>query len=1848
MLLKRLSKKVLALVCILAIISSAFSIFKLSPAEAEEDPNWHHEFTREELAYRWAPVWYQNTAEKPRWDYITRFDYDGDWAGDNNWENVDDDGVDMRGYIYYSVVETSTHWFIGYYDFHPKDWDSDEYWDTDEHENDMEGALVVIRRSGGYGNLISLITSAHNDFYQYGRGSVTDGHEDIDGNIEFTAVGEETDHPNLYVQSGGHGVYGDEDEAGHGFWAADWGEHETFPGGDGIIYYPSAEGASEPNGGAEILEAFYELIDIQVFWDRRFGPYGKGQTFEDFGVLASDDASDGSGAHLPWRWDDGDDGDTYTGEFFYDPADMVDVHLNNLAPFDHKYSYNPYAVEVTINSYAVWWDLDPPYFWENEEDDRSDPYVKLYMFDGEGREILVLDGGSGSQKSWKGNNIHATWIDMETELRRSYFYGIRYPNKPFFGIESREWDDPLDDPGDLIGFDDWLMHSYPDGKDEECYAHWYGEKGTPNYEGRAVGIVKEGFNDNLHWYSSQMKITLLGDVPDDDTVPPQFPEPPNPYPTYPGDRIAYTYPGDIIFKVKIHDDSGISEVYFDYRVGLATEWNEITVQRYNPDKPQQPEDREFEYSMPRSVWVQYAGQTILFRWRAIDNDIDREGDRLEGFSHLYWGPKISSLVGTHPYAQHNAVAFETSETEEGQDLDGDGYVDNDDTVIRYLDTVSWNVTNTGVVGERPSLFWPIIAFQVNEASVDQDLNGDYDKNDYVIHYYNMSSKETTNTAIAGLYPSISGNIIAFQTIDNIVEHYDISTQETYTIDAGKHPSISQIYEATIDKDLNGDGDKIDDAQMIAYESSEGRIKYCPAWGSPFDTLAEGREPSISGGFIAFEASKQIKYYDIKTDSTVNTYAVGEHPSTNGEIIVFETYEPDVGEDLNGDGVQDDRVIRTYHIKSGEVANTGLVGECPSCPIPLALLGGVTTYFMAFQQNETSVGVDLNYDGDQNDHAILFIPQTVYTPSGPNIEQRFKFIEGAIISDIVLNYLEVRGLGGATLVLPRLKGIPGLLSTTPPSPIPAPKGGRILGDPFDITTTADVVGSIGITINYDPTGVMNEENLGILEFNTNTNQWNDITTGIDLINHRITGESPGFSTFALVEWTGATQPQNIFVGQEPSVDGNIIAFLTSELEAGMDLNGDGNIDDARVIQYYDLLTKTLTNTGENAEHLSISGDIIAFTHYDYDAVPWVYYYNITKGTAKILEIVGEHPSVSGNVIAFQTPESRIYRDLNGDGDMNDNIIQYFNIITREHTNTGVVGEDPSISGDIIAFTNYEYAEPTPMYYDIAEGTAIGPEVSGEHPSVSGNVIAFQTPEIYGDLNGDGDMNDNIIQYFYVGSGRTFNTLMDGTYPSVSGNIIAFITEEEAADEDLNHDGDILDSFLQYYDISTGQITNTAEAASKASVCGNIFAFSTPEDMINQDLNGDGDTDDTVIRYSTKAIPQPALPPTSGLDLLVAPLGGAVTNLARKAAVEIPAGALLEDTIVTVDAIPEEQYSDFLYENMPNIVSTEVYKIGPCDITLTQFAQFTLTYDETKVGETELQQLQVYSSTDGENWQREQVQFIDRDLNVIRLWTNHFGYFVILRDTEPATTELTIGTPQDIDSEGNIHIWPSTNLTLTATDALSLPMYTYYRINNKAWTLYENPFTITGESGTCTIDYFTVDFARNCETFKSTTVILEVHTTMESCDSTGTKKDTFDITESVYATGSGYSPDTTYNIYVVEDVITWTDGMAIPTRVPGTTTTVTTDADGNITATLIWNGSLIPGNYDIVVDYDGDGTYDQDTDALDNSDVEVTAGFNVIPDVPLGTAIAIFSMIGTLGAFLGTKRPRTKPIKTEKRN
>jgi hypothetical protein len=443
--------------------------------------------SKEEIAYYWAPIWYQEVDEDNFiGDYITTFDYDGNWIGIDNWENLENSTYPAG--IYYSVVETETHWFLGYYDFHSRDY-------TEvlvlQHENDLEGVLIVVKKEPEpWGEFLCMITETHGllkpytDQDSYPSNAVTNSHNTIDGDVEFEYINAYNislpfsghDHPIVYVDKWGHGVHG-----------ADRWEIDGFPSGYGITYKPLGL-IGEPQEAVNCIVS-YKLIDIQVFWDMRGGPYGEGYALGSFSTMDGDNFAEDA-ASLPWGWDDANDGPTFTGEIFYNPAHLVDTHLNGLGNFSHNYLFNPYAVQVTLDAYKVNWDLDG-------EHDNSDGFLNLYMIDGAGDYEYrnyrdgALDGNTGTQFNWIGWDMaNGIWLDMHNQIPRS-FYGILYPNKPWFGIRSKDWDEYTTDP--------WLM--------SKENTHWYGSKGTSRMEGLIVQEIDLGQN-HLDWKGSELNLTV--------------------------------------------------------------------------------------------------------------------------------------------------------------------------------------------------------------------------------------------------------------------------------------------------------------------------------------------------------------------------------------------------------------------------------------------------------------------------------------------------------------------------------------------------------------------------------------------------------------------------------------------------------------------------------------------------------------------------------------------------------------------------------------------------------------------------------------------------------------------------------------------------------------------------------------------------------------------------------------------------------------------------------------------------------------------------------------------------------------------------------------------------------------------------------------------------------------------------------------------------------------------------------------------------------------------------------------------------------------------------------------------
>ena len=312
------------------------------------------------LAAHWAPLVAQATWFEPKADYLARFDFDGDWKGDNNWENTA--AGSSQAYVYYAAAETETHWFLIYNFFHPRDYSASCVGGTC-HENDNEGLILTIFKDGTCsGRLQVMETLAHNNIYSYRADKrVKNRAHKVDGKIEFY---QET-HPVVFIESGGHGVYGSTDR--HSKFSL---RRDEFRETTGVTYIFGSR-AGQPRHGSD-REVSYELLPILDHWWRR-GEDDAGTFAGDFRYQPHGKRPAASRASLPaafngrkfgknkakpfWGWHDRRTRKKKilaTGQWGLDPAYGVSRNLKLPEPFSLTYIYNPYLkIAPGVRKYSL-------------------------------------------------------------------------------------------------------------------------------------------------------------------------------------------------------------------------------------------------------------------------------------------------------------------------------------------------------------------------------------------------------------------------------------------------------------------------------------------------------------------------------------------------------------------------------------------------------------------------------------------------------------------------------------------------------------------------------------------------------------------------------------------------------------------------------------------------------------------------------------------------------------------------------------------------------------------------------------------------------------------------------------------------------------------------------------------------------------------------------------------------------------------------------------------------------------------------------------------------------------------------------------------------------------------------------------------------------------------------------------------------------------------------------------------------------------------------------------------------------------------------------------------------------
>lgn len=242
-------------------------------------------------------------------------------------------------------------------------------------------------------------------------------------------------------------------------------------------------------------------------------------------------------------------------------------------------------------------------------------------------------------------------------------------------------------------------------------------------------------------------------------------------------------------------------------------------------------------------------------------------------------------------------------------------------------------------------------------------------------------------------------------------------------------------------------------------------------------------------------------------------------------------------------------------------------------------------------------------------------------------------------------------------------------------------------------------------------------------------------------------------------------------------------------------------------------------------------------------------------------------VDGHRAAFVTHESQEATDFNGDGDTNDRVVQLYDFDTGEITNMGLAqafvmsAADLHLRGDVLAFLVYEPAEGrdlngvggadyytfVPHVHDLATGDTTNLGLEGRFPALGDGFLAFLVRESLQleDLNGDGDMVDSVAHVYDPVTKVVRNLGLPATGFAVGSRMAVFLVRESPG-HDLNGDGDVADTVAHSYDATTGVVRNHGLAVLAARIAGRFVGLMVDEAAQGADLNGDGDMVDRALQ------------------------------------------------------------------------------------------------------------------------------------------------------------------------------------------------------------------------------------------------------------------------------------------------------------------------------------------------------------------------------------------------------------------
>jgi len=607
---------------------------------------------------------------------------------------------------------------------------------------------------------------------------------------------------------------------------------------------------------------------------------------------------------------------------------------------------------------------------------------------------------------------------------------------------------------------------------------------------------------------------------------------------------------------------------------------------------------------------------------------------------------------------------------------------------------------------------------------------------------------------------------------------DVEIVELRTPGSGLQVWMTMVLDEGSDtRDYNGDGDTRDEvAHLMNLRSGElinlgvavGRIRMTGRLVILGVSEVDQGGTDLDGDGVV--RGQTLHVYDLTTRELTNLGVRAGNFQQRGRILPYLVREEEV--DLNGDGDLSDTVFHVYDLELATSRNLGL--DSPAIYPNEVSARLICMAIREFQQGHT----DLNGDGDALDTVMhVYDAQTG----------------------------EIRNLGVAR----------------PDPDIFSSEGNRVEGPLLFF------FGS--------------EDDQGETDLNGDGDHRDTIPYVYDARDGSLTN-------------LGLAYPQDPFLGTSERILGDLIIFDVSELDQGFtDLNGDGDFAD-RVVHIYDAARKRIRSVG-----------------------------------------LAGHGRVAGRFFAIDANEIESHlTDFNRDGDFFDNVLHLLDPVTGTLLNLELAVETLSAfgDGDLVAFKVDEEAQGETDF----DGNGVDDDPD--------KTVVFVWNAATGESTNLGVVIDAFDPNSLRGRGRN-NAI-------VRGKRVYLPVSEAIQGEDLNGNGDLEDNVFHLYESTTGVTVNLGFSVQDVAFGEHALAFGIRERTSTGDLNGDGDLRDTVLHLSRFDEPYGLGSVNRGQ--------GAVTSVLRiggkTGTVTVPSRAPVDLTLDAPPAGPSGRYILWAWRGRPS--------------------------------------------------------------------------------------------------------------------------------------------------------------------------------------------------------------------------------------------------------------------------------------------------------------------------------------------